>query len=80
MAGYVTLDEYSGETVQRMYTHPFVVRGVPRMRGVYDRPEHETITAFKTLAEAQAWLAKWEPAYRKGANGFASLHVENWNE
>lgn len=82
MAGYMSYNEGSGEIVHRMYSHPFVVRGIPRFRGYWDRPEDEaeTVAAFRTQAEADAFVAKWGAEYCKGKDGYAYLQVENWNK
>jgi hypothetical protein len=80
MAGYFIQDEFSGETVNLPYAHPFVVRAENKSRGAWDRPEVETVSSFRTESEARAWLAKWEAEYKKGPNGHARLWVENWNK
>lgn len=79
MAGYITLDEYSGEEVNLMYDYPFMVRGTPRKLGHWNRPEATTVASFRTEAQAKEFVAKWEAEYKKGKDGFASLHIENWN-
>ncbi len=78
MAGWKHYDQDEGWTYG-LYERPFVIRAVPKSRGFYDRPEATTITSFRTLTEAESWLARNATSYKAGPHGFASLHVENWN-
>lgn len=80
MAGYRTFDEATGEEYWLPYERPFIVRATPKKLGVYDRPEDTTITAFRTREEADEFLREQGQNYLVGPHGFASLHVENWNE
>lgn len=75
MAGWTRINE-DGEEETGMYTHPFMVRGTPKLPC---RPD-ETVASFATLMEAERWLLHWEDEYKKSEHGFASMHIENWNE
>ncbi len=89
MAGWRAYNPHTGEVESGMYDRPFIIRGTPRGWSVWDLPpcppthsreSDTTITAFATLAEAEEWLRRHEADYLKGPSGFASLHIENWNE
>jgi hypothetical protein len=80
MAGWKVYNGHTGEVETGLYERPFIVRATPRKLGYYDRPEDTTIASFRTAAEADEWLRRNEANYKQGQSGFASLHVENWNE
>ncbi len=80
MAGWSSYNGETGEVETGLYEHPFIVRATPRKLGIWDRPEDTTIAAFRTQAEADDFIRRNGDSYRQGPNGFASLHVENWNE
>ncbi len=80
MAGWTRYNGETGEIETGMYNCPFIIRATPRKLGAWDRPEDTTIAAFRTEAEAKDWMKKNEASYKVGPNGFARLHIENWNE
>jgi hypothetical protein len=77
MAGFFRVDEDSGEVINLLYEYPFMVRGTPKKP--FAQVE-QTVASFQTKEQAEEFLQKWEVEYKKGPNGFASLHIENWNE
>ena len=80
MAGWKRYNEYTGEVETGLYEHPFIVRGTPKKLGIWDVPEDITIASFRTKEEAVEWLRRNEVNYKQGESGFASFHIENWNQ
>lgn len=76
MAGWKAYNEHTGEVESGLYDYPFIVRGKPK------RPltEESTVAAFRTKEQADEFIRRTTADYCRGENGFASLHVENWNE
>lgn len=80
MAGWSRYNSDTGEIETGLYEYPFIVRGTPKKLGRWDRPDDQSVASFRTEAEAKVWLQRNEAIYKEGPNGFASLHIENWNE
>lgn len=75
MAGWTCYNEHTGEIETGMYERPFIVRG----KSKHPLTEDTTITAFRSLVEAEEWVARNEENYTGKYGDLSSLHIENWN-
>ena len=80
MAGFKKYNEDTGEVEEGLYEFPFVVRGTPKRARLNTPLQDETVSCFRRQDEADRWIEKNFSEYEKGEYGYASMHVENWNE